>query len=363
MNTGQTYRVSGGKLAGGILMAVVFGLLSPLITVLEMSLLIPVVLAGGLFMVFLYCFAGRLPVLLFIIVQTVSTAYLLNTTFMWMALVSGTLPAVYVMRGIANRRPFFEQLRRGVILFTCGLVAAIFIAYAAYGGNMIGRLTEALRSEFERLPDELFAPFVESLNSALTSGALPGINLITVDAYRSQVFGILSLLGETYAQTLPGTLFSGAILTGVLAVLWGNWLLARRGLATDESYISPLRWFLPSQAVFGLILIWIISYVLTETGYKAGSTVYIAVYYIIGTAFVTQAVAAIDRFLFRRGRSEGRRRAFIIVTLVFAAVLRFLNTILFAIGAMSALFGSHGAFKTMMNRRNKDRSNGDDPDQ
>lgn len=354
MTSNLPYRVPGKKLALGIVLALIVGALTPVVTLLEMSMLMPVALLGCIFAVFLFCYAGQLPAWLYTIVQLASTGVLLGERFALMMLVSGALPALLCMRLITIKAPFFDQMRMSISTCLLGMLLAVSIAYFSFGGNMIDRMAEALKRQFDLMPDAFFTPFVDMVNSALSTGSLPGVEPLTVSGYRAQIVGFLDLMSEVYQQSLPGCLLSGAALTGVLSTLWGNWLRARRGLATAESYVGPTRWSLPKNVTLGLTLMWIAAYILAQTQYAQGETVYYTVYSLASLAFFVQALGAIDRFFFRRGASDGRRRVMVILALALGILFRLINTILFAIGAGSALFGSHGAFRRPMPRGNDD---------
>lgn len=348
------YRMPGGKLALGIVLAVLIGALTPVLTVLEMSLLIPVVLLSGVFMVFLYCYAGPMPAWVYMIVQLASTGAFLSGPFVMMLLSAGTVPALVCIRQIAQKRPFFDQMKLGIAAHLGGMLIAVTIAYMSFGGNMIDRMADALKRQFDLMPDAFFTPFVDMINSALSAGSVPGMGAMTVEGYRAQIGGFLNLMSEVYQQSLPGALLSGAALTGVLSVAWGNWLRARRGLATNESYVGPTRWFLPRNVTLGVTLMWVATYILSQTGYARGETVYYTVYSLASLVFFVQALGAVDRFFFRRGAADGRRRTLVILALVLGTIIPLFNTIMFAIGAGSALFGSHGAFKRPMPRKGDD---------
>ena len=341
----QPYRPAGRQVVLGVILAVLLGVLTPLMTVLEATLLMPVVLLNGVFMVFLYGYGGRLPAWLYMTIQLGAAAVTLDSTFMWMSMAAGTFPAILALRGILLKRPFFEQLKTDIVIYLSGLVAAILIARLTFGGNMLGRAMEALQDQFRRMPDELFSPFLDVINGTLSGGSVPGASGMTVTEYRERIMAVLELVGETYEQALPGRFFSGAALSGVLTALWGNWLMARHGMATDESYIGLSRWFLPRQAVVGLLLMWVAAFAISETGYHAGSAVYMAAYDMVSMAFYIQALGAVDRFFFRRGVSAHKRHALVAVVLVFGLLLRLFNTFLFIVGVSSALFGSHGVMK------------------
>ena len=79
--------------------------------------------------------------------------------------------------------------------------------------------------------------------------------------------------------------------------------------------------------------------------------------------FVIQALCAVDRRLMAGGGSAGRRKVLITVLAVVALIFRGLGSLLCALGVMSALFGSHGAVRMWMDRRQNDHTDRDDPDQ
>ena len=345
MTTNRPYRVPPGKLALGIVLAVLVGALTPVVMMLEMSLLMPVVVLGGLFMIFLFCYSGQLPAWVYMIVQLCATGALIGTPFVLMMAAAGTVPALVSIRLALLKRPFFDQMKSDITIHLSGMLLAVTIAYLNFGGNMIERMAEVLRRQFDLMPDAFFAPFVEMINSALSGGSTPGMKAMSVADYRAQIAGVLNLMSEIYQNVLPGALLSGAALTGVLSALWANWMLARRGLATNESYISPVQWFLPRNVTFGLTVMWIAAYILSQTRYAQGRTVYYAVFNLVSLAFFIQALSAIDRFFYRRGAGERRRRAMLILALIMGILFRIVNTVFFAVGASSALFGSHGAVK------------------
>ena len=341
----QPYRIPPGKLSLGIVLAIIVGMLTPVVTVLEMSLLMPVVVLSGLFMVFLFCFSGQLTAWVYMIVQLATTGALLGMPFLLMLLMAGTVPALVCIRLITLKAPFFDQMKAMIGVCLGGMLLAVTIAYVSFGGNMIERMAEALRKQFDMMPDAFFLPFVEMVNSTIGATGFPGMKSMTIADYRAQVVGVLNLMSEIYQNALPGALLSGAALTGVLSTLWGNWLMARKGLATNESYVDPVAWFLPKNVTLGLTLTWVTAFILAQTQYAQGETVYYTVFSLASLAFFIQALGVVDRFFYRRGMPDGRRRRLLVLTLVFGMLFRICNTMLFAIGACSALFGSHGAVK------------------
>ena len=243
----QNTRLPAGKMVGAIVLAAVLGMLLPLITLAQITLLLPVLMLGGLFAVYLQCYGGPAPACTFLAVGLISAGWLTGSTLMWILLAASLLPAAPLVFGISRKQPFFEQLRNAIVFYALGLLAALLIAYGSFGSGMIAKLMDAIRSEFARMPDAAFRPFVDAINSALGASGLQGFGAFTVQTYRAQLSGVLDLMQRTYAQTLPGTLLSGVVLSGTLSVLWGNWTLARRGMSTNESFIGMIRWFLPAR--------------------------------------------------------------------------------------------------------------------
>ena len=144
----------------------------------------------------------------------------------------------------------------------------------------------------------------------------------------------------------------------MLSVLWGNWTMARLGLATNESFAGMSAWFLPARLTWGALGLWLAGMLLQAGGYAAGATVFAAVRRISGTAFAIQALASLDRRMLRSGRELSRRRALIALLATGALLFGEIALLLGIIGAASALFGSHGALKRL---GNDDQSDRDDP--
>lgn len=355
--------VSPGRMAGSVALALVVGALIPLIAVLQISLLAPVLMLCGILGVHFRARAGWPPAALLYAAALGSTLWLIGPVGVPLLLLAAILPALFVSRGVMQKQPFFRQLDRGVAAYAAGLVAAMVAAYAVFGGGMIARFVDVLREEFTRMPDAALQPFADAVNSALSLGGTQGAGTFTVQMYREQLAGILDLMQQTYAQMLPGTLLSGALLSGVLSVLWGNWTLARQGMATNESFIGIGRWFLPPQVTLGALGLWAAGFLLANSAYKGGATVYATIAELAGSVFVIQALCAVDRKLMAGGGAAARRKLLITVLAVVALIFRGLASILSAVGVMSALFGSHGAFKLWTDRRQNNHTDRDDPDQ
>ena len=360
MTSKQPYTLPAGKLVWSVVLALVVGALLPVITVLQITLLMPVLMLGGVFTVYLQCYGGWVPAGVFLAAGMVSTAWFAGTEAMWMVLAAGMAPALLTLRGIALKRPFFEQMRASLACYILGLMAAMGIAYAGFGAGMVARLRDGLRAQFALMPDAAFQPLVDAVNSALGLGGMRGMGLITVQIYRGQIAGILDLMQTTYAQTLPGTLLSGAMLTAMASVLWGNWTLARRGLATNDSFVGMSRWHLPGQIALGALALFAVGYVISASGYASGDTVYLTVYQLVSVLFAVQGLAAIDRRMLNASRSLNRRRAALALLIIGALTLQLLATFLVIYGVLSALFGSKGSVRLWLEKRRDDHSDHDD---
>ena len=347
-------------MAGNIVLALVIGAALPLAGVLQIAMLAPVLMLGGIFAVRMKARVGWVAPAALFGAALASALWMMGAVMALILLVAALLPSLAVMRGMAQKRPFFEQMKLSITAYAVGLLAATLIAWLSFGGSMIARFTELMRREFARMPDAALQPFVEAINSTLAlSGA--GNQVYTVALYRTQLSGILDLMQQAYAQSLPGALLSGALLSGVLTVLWGNWTMARLGLATNESFIGMSRWFLPGQVSLGALALWIVGFILAASRYNGGATVYQAVCQLSGSIFVIQALSALDRRMLRGGASLSRRKVMITLMAVAALLLAEFGLVLSLIGAASALFGSHGVFKRPINGERDDQSDRDDP--
>ena len=360
MDFKQTDHAPPGRLVGCVLLGIVVGALLPLAAVLQISMLMPVLMLGGIFAAHLKARAGWIPVAALWAAAMAVAFWFMGPTLMLILTVAALLPSLAVMAGMARKAPFFEQMQTGVAAFVGELVAAMLIAYASYGGNMVARFVDALRAEYGRMPDAALQPLVEWMNTLVSSGEVGGMRSVTVNYFRAQLSGVLDLLQQTYAQTLPGVLLSGAALSGVLAVLWGNWTMARRGMATNESFVGISGWFMPARISVGALSLWAAGLIMLYAGKDNGATIYMTIAQLVGAAFALQALSALDRRMLRAGRTLNRRRVMIGLLAAISLLLRGVGAMLSYVGVMSALFGSRGAVKLWMRRRQDDHSDDDD---
>lgn len=362
LDSNGSVRPSTGRVVGMSLLAVLLGAALPILMLTEVLSLCPVLFLGGIFTVFFQCSTGWVPAALFIACQLGSTAWLCGPTVMAMDLVAAVLPALAVIRGTSRSQPFFEQLRQSLFCYVAGVAAAIVVAYMSYGGGMVQKFMDVMRAQFERMPDAALQPFVEAVNNALSAQGMTGMTGITVSDYRSSLMGVLDLMEQTYGQMLPGALLSGALVSAILTVLWGNWRLARRGLATSQSFVGMTEWHMPGHVTVGLMALWFVSFLVSRSDSPAGLAVSATVQQLACYAFVFQALSAMDRRYFERGMALKTRRVLIGIALAFSLAFRDIGTILMIVGILSALMGRQGLIRRRIEKQDKDDSDPDDPD-
>lgn len=346
-------------LVGGVILGLVIGAVLPFVALVQISLLVPVLMLGGIFTVALKARYGWAPACALAAAAMASSAWFIGMTIALMLLAASLAPALAIVRAMGRKAPFFEQMKLGVAAYGLGLLAAMLVMYAGYGAGMVARFVDLLRAEYDRMSDAALMPLVEWVNTALSAGGALGVRQMTVEQFRAQMTGILDLMQQTYARMLPGTLLSGALLSGVLSVLWGNWIMARQGRATNESFVGMSRWFLPPGVTGGCVAMWLAGLLLAYGGYENGATVYATISALVGATFAIQALCAADRRMLAAGRSLARRRTLLVIVSVLALLLPDLGMVLSYLGMFSALFGSHGAVRKWRDGRQNDRSDDD----
>ena len=352
-----------GPTVGSVILALIVGGLLPLIALVQISLLVPTLMLGGILATWLGTKHGWIPVGALAVAAALSAIFLMGGTIALVLLVASLAPSVMVVLGARGKKPFFEQMNAGVIAFVGGLLAAMLIAYAAYGGGMVAKFVDLLRAEYNRMPDTALQPMVDTVNTMLSAAGQGQVRAMTVASFRAQLSGVLDLMQQTYAQMMPGALLSGVILSGMLAVLWANWTMARRGMATSASFVGMSGWFMPARLTFGAVGLWAVGLILLVSGNANGATVYMTITQAVGAAFAVQALCALDRRMLRADRPLSRRRLLIGLLAVAALLVRGLGAALAWVGAASALAGSHGALRQWIQRRPKDPPEDDDTDQ
>ena len=351
MRQSYDYRPSTGKVVGCTILAVMLGVLAPLALMLQVMMPMPGLSIVMLLAVAFSVVGGMIPAVVLGVVALAGTWLGFDLTVALLAAVMCVLPTAVVIRGVRRKEPFFRQMLCGVTACMACAIAAVLLAGAFFGGNMIERAIGFVRSAFDQQQSLLWASTREMLGSAASG--------ITKADFVSSFYGMLDLLEAYYEYNLLANLLTGAAMTGVIAVFWGNWLAARRGEVTPESFRGLGEWYLPSNLTLGLLMVLAVSTAFKALSVAGGATVWIIVSALARLAFVIQALAAIDRRLKAQGSGRGRRTAMTVLMIV-AGMLSgewFFGLDLFGIvalaGCASALFGRRGAARPIVEKIKK----------
>ena len=334
------------KIIIGCLIALVLGVLSPLIDMFAVFLLaVPVLLA------FLYAFSGIIPYVLGASTTLFMSFFAYGLAGLGMTACALILPSAVIVRAIHMRAPFHTQLVTAISAFVVGVVAALAIAYAAIGSDIIG----ALMGYFEREFQATISPgFLDMLLSRLydipgspdslsTAQMLAGF--LTTDQRAKFLAQLLSDMRASLSLTLPGYLLSSAALSGLIAVAWPGHVNRKSVPEGDPSRLPLYQWYTPYGLSLGLLGTMGVAYLLSWQKVSGGDTVYMTMRAILLLCFEVQAVTSAERRLRNFGAKVPTRAVVIILSLVFfsdyAAVY----------GGVSALFGSTGAVRQLMAKR------------
>lgn len=356
MDYSYTPKPSVGKVIFSTAFAVILGALYPLM--LMVQLIFPVLMPCFAVMLItaLYAAVGIAPVIGF-------CATVLPSTFLGFGPVLGAaalpvclIPTAVAILGIRGRKPFFGQMSRAIAAGMGGTVLSIVIAALAFGTDMVGQLMAQVQAAFEEMMPSLWS-VQESLFASY------GIQL-TYEEYTAAYFDALKILERYYELYLPGNLLTGAAMTSMLAVFWGNWLKAKRGESTPESFAGLCDWYLPGNMTIGILLTLVVGLVISKMDVTGGNTAWIAVTTLAQFAFCVQFFAALDRRQKAIGASR-KRRIFSAVMFVLLGMLTNNGTVLSLFflmplaGAGSALFGRKGVIRVWI-EKNKGNMNGED---
>lgn len=348
---------SWGKVAACTVLALFLGLFQPLALMFQVMMPMPGICVATVASVVMYAGAGAVPVVVFATVAAVSSLLLFGLLPGAASLLLWLFPAVVMISGMHKKRPFFSQLRNSIIVSVAITALAVAVMALIFGQNMIGAAIDQLRYYFEGQKElfwEVLSPMFRSAEGSLSMEEF-------VETYY-QMFNILQLYYEYY---LLANLLGGAAISAMVGVLWGNWQLARRGEVTTESFRGLSEWYLSSNTTYGILLTLIASKLLSLTSMAGAETAWMVVSTLGSIAFAVQCMAAMDRRMKRNGSSVGRRIFLLVLLAVFgssAGAMLFgmeLMDLLAIAGCASALFGSRGAAKPMI-QKIKNNMDGED---
>lgn len=335
-------------------LALILGLLQPAALALQVVLPMPGVSLAMLLMVALYAYAGGVPAALLGACGAISSLWMLGVPMGAASLLLWLGPAILAIQGVGKREPFFRQLSRTIAAAVLMAAAATAAMALFFGSDMVASAVDQVRATFEQQKQQLWAMFSPAFEGKLTE-----------DAFVSVYYDLFNQIQLYYEYNLLSNLLSGAAVSAMLSVLWGNWLVARRGDATPESFRGLSDWYLPSNTTFGLLLTLAVSSVLTQLGVQGAEMAWVVVGNLCSVAFITQCLAALNRRMRQNGAAVGRRTAMTVLLLLMGAIFgRILGglsifNLLSVLGCMSALFGRKGAARPLINKI-KEMMDGDD---
>lgn len=345
-------RLSLGKSVLGTVLALLTGGLFPILaiyqTLLPMALpslttMVSVALASG--------FGWGFAVLLWV-AALVSSVFGMGTALSAAVMLMNCIPAAVAILGVRQRLPFFEQLRRALAASLGGVALAVVITVASFGGDVIQKLVGQMQAAFDGMLPQLWAAYEDILPAA-------GISMSYED-FSAQITSMLRIIQLYYEVYLPANLLAGAVWTAALSTLWGNWLAARRGMATSESFAGLFAWRLPANLTWGILLTLAAAFALKFTSIAGADAAWAAVLQLSMTAFTLQVLGANDRRLKNGGASVGRRTVSVVLLMLVGGIAVPLvlglsvTTLLGVIGAASAVFGRYGALRPWMDKHKKD---------
>lgn len=345
-------RLSVGKIILGTVLALLTGALFPVLAMYQA--LLPMAVPGVATMVSValaVSYGWGFAALLWI-VGLAMALFGMGPALAAAAMLMCGAPSAVIILSIRKRQPFFAQLRSALAACLGGTVLAVVVAAAFYGSDMVGRLMEEFQKLYESILPQLWESYRDVLRAAGT--------MTTYEEFTAPFYSMLRLVKIYYETYLAADLLSGAIWTAALSTLWGNWLAARRGMATKESFAGLHEWRLPANLTWGILMTLAAAFVLKYTSVPGVGAAWAAVEKLSTTAFTLQALGANDRRLKSGGASVSRRVTSVVLLMVLGGVAVpmvlgwSVTTLLGVIGAVSAVFGRYGALRPWMDKHKND---------
>ena len=341
MNSGV--RKSGGRVVIEILLAIAIAVFAPLSVMSELLTARMVLVLPVIGYVFLKNYAGKKIALLSSLLTLLFSVLMLGANVALMLFAMSFIPQI-VMQAL-EKKGFGSRMTAALVSFVIGAVLAVVVIYIAFGGNMIerylGSVPQMLREITAELPEENAAMLLEMLSGMLNT------EIASMDAVHLLFEESIQKLIPVYQLNMPGMLFSGAILSGVISVWLDGYMKFRKGDTSREVYIPVREWYLPSSTTGGLILIFAVSLIMNYSSMQQGPAVFATIYHIAVTAFGIQAFASVRR----KVHTIPKKAAGMLFTLGFFAIALLSSPILALYGVASAVLGSGGALKQCLDAK------------
>ena len=353
MNRPQSPAYKKSRVIVGVVIAVASTLLTPLLAGLCTTVMGFTVLST-----FLYAFGGIIPAAVSMLLNVAAFGILFDVPGALVACLGFTLPSAYIIRNLRWRIPFPKLAASAIGAQILGTLAALAAAYAFIGSDIIGALSGLIRDLLDMLPlgftdyllDMMYG--IESVPETLTEIQLAeGIltaerRAMFLDAYVTDISANLRLV-------LPGELLAASCLTGVVASAWPAKLMDRRAPVTG-AYIPMARWFTPMTISLGLLATFIVTWLLSLTGFKGGDAAQVTVQALLYLVLRIQAAVSVERRMKRQNMHPALR---VTVILMLEIVL---TELAIYYGAFSAMFGTTGAAIQMQAARMRNKPDNND---
>lgn len=349
-------RRSVGKIIVGIVIAVILGVLQPFALVFQvmmpMSVSMMTMAAAALSV-----YGGLIPAVTLCTIGTLLAFIGYGPQVGLATLPLIVIPAAVIIFGIRRKKPFFEQMTIGQVVGIVGAVAAMALITLFFGDDFVAIVVVGVKDTFEIMKDVL----LEAVNMYL-----PAESAVSMEEFSGMYYDMFRLMQEYYESNLLANLISGSIYTVAVAVLWGNWLAARRGEATTESFRGLCDWFLPSNLTWGVLLMLAASALMLQLQVRGGAEVWAIVSGACVAAFSIQGFAALDRRMKAGGATKNRRITMIVLLVLFGSYATQMFTgmtiygVMAIVGCASAVFGRNGAARPWIQKIKENIDNDDE---
>lgn len=345
MNRFEGIKPSAGRIVLCSILSLGLGLMQPLALAFQMMLPAPAISIAMIAAAVMYGSCGVIPVIVYGVAAALGTLLTYGAAISVVSLLAWLVPAIVIMLGMRRREPFFHQLTKGIAAAVITVVAAAACMAAIFGSDVIELFIDRARQNFAS-QQELFFQLMSPMLSAE----------VTLEQFVEMYYSAFNTLQIYYEYYLVANLTSGAIVSACVATLWGNWKMAKRGMATAESYRGLSQWYLPANTTWGLLLMLAAGFVVAHMNFGAAQSAWIMVQSLCQLAFVIQFLGALARRM--RNGSGYAARTVLIALVVIMGYSSGMVGFMAILGCVSALFGSKGAAKPMIDKI-KNNTNGE----
>lgn len=337
MNRFDGVRPSVGKVVASCILAMILGAVQPLAVIFQMILPAPGISLAMIASAAFYGSAGVVPVIVLGVTSMLSCLLMFGLPTGIVSMLLWLIPAIVIILGMRKGGVFFKQLTKGIAAAVAATVLAAVCMVALNGPDVIEMFVDQMRRNFTS-QQELFYQTLSAMFSAE----------MTLEQFAEMYYTSFNTLQVYYQYYLIANLLCGAIASACIAVLWGNWKIAKRGMATAESYRGLSQWYLPANTTWGLLLMLAAGFITSKIGADALQTVWIVVESLCQLAFVIQFLGALNRRM--QNGSSYAARTIMIALLLMMGYSTGLIEIMAILGGVSALFGSKGAAKALIDK-------------